>query len=107
MDNKRGNADAVAEPAGRAATRVDIVDGAAAAVAPEPACAAAWAYARSQGLDWEGLTLARKVALLKSGVQNPREAKSDDVSDLAANLGPYSWTAGQGPHRGDHNARAS
>ena len=45
---------------------------------------AARAYARSQGLDWEALTPARKIALLKSGVQNPREAKSDDVSDLAA-----------------------
>ena len=45
---------------------------------------AARAYARSQGLDWETLTPARKIALLKSGVQNPREAKSDDVSDLAA-----------------------
>ena len=45
---------------------------------------AARAYARAQGLDWEALTPARKIALLKSGVQNPREAKSDDVSDLAA-----------------------
>ena len=45
---------------------------------------AARAYARSQGLDWDTLTPARKIALLKSGVQNPREAKSDDVSDLAA-----------------------
>lgn len=45
---------------------------------------AARAYARSLGLDWETLTPARKIALLKAGVQNPREAKSDDVSDLAA-----------------------
>ncbi len=45
---------------------------------------AARAYARSLGLDWEILTPARKIALLKAGVQNPREAKSDDVSDLAA-----------------------
>ena len=45
---------------------------------------AARAYARSQGLDREALTPARKIALLKSGVQNPREGKSDDVSDLAA-----------------------
>ena len=46
--------------------------------------AAARAYARSLGLDWETLTPARKIALVKSGVQNPREAKSDDVTDLAA-----------------------
>ena len=45
---------------------------------------AARAYARAQGLDWEALSPARKIALLKSGVQSPREAKSDDVSDLAA-----------------------
>ncbi|WP_234730051.1 MobF family relaxase [Acidocella facilis] len=45
---------------------------------------AARAYARSLGLDWERLSPARKIALLKAGVQNPREAKSDDVSDLAA-----------------------
>ncbi len=45
---------------------------------------AARTYARSLGLDWETLTPARKIALLKAGVQNPREAKSDDVSDLAA-----------------------
>ncbi len=41
-------------------------------------------YARAQGLEWDNLAPARKIALLKSGVQNPREAKSDDVSDLAA-----------------------
>ncbi len=46
--------------------------------------AAARAYAQSLGLDWETLSPARKIALLKAGVQNPREAKSDDVSDLAA-----------------------
>ncbi|MCU4161649.1 relaxase domain-containing protein [Acidiphilium sp. AL] len=46
--------------------------------------AAARAYARSLGLDWESLTSVRKIALLKAGVQNPREAKSDDVSDLVA-----------------------
>ncbi len=45
---------------------------------------AARTYARSLGLDWETLSPARKIALLKAGVQNPREAKSDDVSDLAA-----------------------
>jgi hypothetical protein len=46
--------------------------------------AAARAYARSLGLDWGTLSPARQIALLKAGVQNPREAKSDDVSDLAA-----------------------
>ncbi|WP_284259119.1 MobF family relaxase [Acidocella aquatica] len=45
---------------------------------------AAREYARAQGLEWDDLAPARKIALLKSGVQNPREAKSDDVSDLAA-----------------------
>jgi TrwC relaxase/AAA domain len=45
---------------------------------------AARAYATSQGLDWDSLDPARKVGLLKAGVQNPREAKTDDVSDLAA-----------------------
>jgi hypothetical protein len=45
---------------------------------------AARVYARAQGLEWDDLAPARKIALLKSGVQNPREAKSDDVSDLAA-----------------------
>ena len=45
---------------------------------------AARAYAESQGLDWDSLDPDRKVGLLKSGVQNPREAKTDDVSDLAA-----------------------
>jgi hypothetical protein len=44
---------------------------------------AARAYARSQGLDWDSLDPERKIALLKSGVQNPREAKSDDLSDFA------------------------
>jgi hypothetical protein len=45
---------------------------------------AARTYAQAQGLEWDDLSPARKIALLKSGVQNPREAKSDDVSDLAA-----------------------
>jgi hypothetical protein len=45
---------------------------------------AARAYAESQGLDWDSLDPERKIGLLKSGVQNPREAKTDDVSDLAA-----------------------
>jgi hypothetical protein len=45
---------------------------------------AARAYARSQGLDWDSLDPERKIALLKSGVQNPREAKSDDLSDLTS-----------------------
>ena len=41
-------------------------------------------FVRALGLDWDTLTPERKIALLKAGVQNPREAKSDDVSDLAA-----------------------
>jgi hypothetical protein len=45
---------------------------------------AARAFAAAQGLDWDSLPPERKIGLLKSGVQNPREAKSDDVSDLAA-----------------------
>ncbi len=45
---------------------------------------AARTFAASQGLDWDNLSPERKIGLLKSGVQNPREAKSDDVSDLAA-----------------------
>jgi hypothetical protein len=45
---------------------------------------AARAFAQSQGLDWDSLTPERKIGLLKSGVQSPREAKTDDVSDLAA-----------------------
>jgi hypothetical protein len=44
---------------------------------------AAREYARSQGIDWDGLDAERKIGLLKAGVQNPRGAKSDDVSDLA------------------------
>ncbi len=45
---------------------------------------AARAYAESQGLVWDELDPERKIGLLKSGVQNPREAKTDDVSDLTA-----------------------
>ncbi|MBU6418754.1 MAG: AAA family ATPase [Proteobacteria bacterium] len=45
---------------------------------------AARAYAQSQGLDWDSLDPDRKVALLKSGVQNRREGKADDVGDLEA-----------------------
>jgi len=44
--------------------------------------AAARAYATAQGLDWDSLDADRKVGLLKTSVQAPREAKSDDVSDL-------------------------
>jgi hypothetical protein len=44
---------------------------------------AAREYARSQGLDWDSLDPDRKIGLLKAGVQNPRGAKSDDVSDMA------------------------
>jgi hypothetical protein len=43
---------------------------------------AARAYARSQGLDWDTLDPDRQVGLLKSGVQNRREGKADDVGDL-------------------------
>jgi hypothetical protein len=46
--------------------------------------AAARAFAAAQGLDWDTLDADRKVGLLKAGVQNPREAKTDDISDLAA-----------------------
>ncbi len=45
---------------------------------------AARAYAQSQGVDWDSLSPERKIVLLKSGVQDPRGAKSDDVSDLTA-----------------------
>ena len=45
---------------------------------------AARAFAAWQGLDWDSLSPERKIGLLKSGVQNPREAKVDGVSDLAA-----------------------
>lgn len=44
--------------------------------------AAARAYAASQGLDWDSLDAERKIGLLKAGVQNPRDAKSDDMSDM-------------------------
>ncbi len=44
---------------------------------------AARAYAQSVGLDWDSLDADRKIGLLKSGVQDPRAAKSDDVSDVA------------------------
>jgi hypothetical protein len=46
--------------------------------------AAARAYAAEQGLDWDTLDPDRKVGLLKQGVQDPRGAKSDDLSDIAA-----------------------
>jgi hypothetical protein len=46
--------------------------------------AAARAFAAAQGLDWDSLDANRKVGLLKAGVQNPRENKTDDLSDLAA-----------------------
>jgi hypothetical protein len=46
--------------------------------------AAARAYAASQGLDWDALTPERKIGLLKAGVQDPRGAKGDDVSDMEA-----------------------
>jgi hypothetical protein len=46
--------------------------------------AAARAYAAEQGLDWDTLDANRKIGLLKQGVQDPRGAKSDDLSDAAA-----------------------
>ena len=46
--------------------------------------AAARAYAAEQGLDWDTLDPDRKIGLLKQGVQDPRGAKSDDLSDAAA-----------------------
>ena len=46
--------------------------------------AAARAFAAAQGLDWDTLDADRKVGLLKAGVQNPRENKTDDISDLTA-----------------------
>jgi hypothetical protein len=45
---------------------------------------AARAYARSQGLDWDSLGPDQQVGFLKSGVQNRREGKADDVGDLEA-----------------------
>jgi DNA-binding protein YbaB len=46
--------------------------------------AAARAYAAEQGLDWDALNADRKIGLLKQGVQDPRGAKSDDLSDVMA-----------------------
>jgi hypothetical protein len=46
--------------------------------------AAARAYAADQGLDWDSLDAERKIGLLKHGVQDPRGAKSDDLSDAQA-----------------------
>jgi hypothetical protein len=46
--------------------------------------AAARTYAAEQGLDWDTLNADRKVGLLKQGVQDPRGAKSDDMSDAEA-----------------------
>ncbi|MCB8878524.1 MobF family relaxase [Acidisoma silvae] len=45
---------------------------------------AARQYAQSVGLDWDAMDAEHKIRLLKSGVQDPRGAKADDVSDLAA-----------------------
>lgn len=45
---------------------------------------AARAFALSQGLDWDNLDPERKIALLKSGVQNRKEGKADDISDFEA-----------------------
>jgi hypothetical protein len=46
--------------------------------------AAAREYAAQQGLDWDSLDADRKVGLLKQAVQDPRGAKSDDLSDAQA-----------------------
>jgi hypothetical protein len=47
--------------------------------------AAARAYARECGLDWDTLDDARKVGLAKNGVQgDPRQPKQDDLGDWAA-----------------------
>lgn len=46
--------------------------------------AAARAYAAGQGLDWDSLDAKRKIGLIKQGVQDPRGAKSDDLSDMAS-----------------------
>ncbi len=46
---------------------------------------AARAYARSVGLDWDTLDDARKVGLVKQGVQgDPRQVKQDDLGDWAS-----------------------
>ncbi len=46
---------------------------------------AARAYARSAGLDWGALDDARKIGLVKQGVQgDPRQAKQDDLGDWAS-----------------------
>jgi TrwC relaxase len=44
---------------------------------------AARAYAQSLGPDWDSMDAEHQIRLLKSGAQDPRAAKSDDVSDLA------------------------
>jgi conjugative relaxase-like TrwC/TraI family protein len=45
--------------------------------------AAARAYARAQGLDWDDINAARRIGLLKHAVQgDPRAAKTDDRGDL-------------------------
>ncbi|WP_231875800.1 MobF family relaxase, partial [Gluconobacter japonicus] len=46
--------------------------------------AAARAYAAGQGLDWDTLDAKRKIGLIKQGVQDPRGAKSDDLTDMAS-----------------------
>ena len=47
--------------------------------------AAARAYARRQGLDWDALDARRRIGLLKAGVQgDPRGGKTDDVADIEA-----------------------
>ncbi len=47
--------------------------------------AAARAYARAQGLDWDALDPGRRIGLLKHAVQgDPRSAKTDDCGDIGA-----------------------
>ncbi len=45
---------------------------------------AARAFAKAQGLDWDALDPDHKIALLKSGVQNRKQGKADDISDFEA-----------------------
>lgn len=40
-------------------------------------------YAASLGIDWDSLPPERKIGLLKNSVQDPKLAKSDDLSDMA------------------------
>ena len=64
---------------------------------------AARAFAASQGLDWAELDAARRTVLLKSAVQDPRGAKTDDAGDVAAwraQAAALGWTCPQVVHAG-------